>query len=55
MAVDRTSLTFTTGNWSTVQTVKVTAAEDDDAETDAAVDADAHGERRRLQREDVRR
>ena len=38
VAVDRTSLTFTTGNWSTVQTVKVTAAEDADAVTDAAVE-----------------
>ena len=30
-------LTFTTVNWDTVQTVTVTAAEDDDADTDAAV------------------
>ena len=30
-------LTFTTVNWSTAQTVTVTAAEDDDADTDAAV------------------
>ena len=38
VAVDRTSLTFTTGNWSTAQAVKVTAAEDADAVTDAAVE-----------------
>ena len=30
-------LTFTTENWSTAQTVKVTAAEDDDADQDADV------------------
>ena len=38
VTVDRTSLTFGTGNWSETQTVKVTAAEDDDAVADAEVE-----------------
>ena len=35
VSVDKASLTFTTGNWDTAQTVKVTAAEDDDGADDA--------------------
>ena len=31
LTVDKTTLTFTTGNWDTAQTVKVTAGQDDDA------------------------
>ena len=31
LSIDKTSLTFTTGNWNTAQTVKVTAGQDDDA------------------------
>ena len=31
LTLDRTTLTFTTGNWDTVQTVQVTAEQDDDA------------------------
>ena len=38
VTVDEASLTFTTGNWSTAQTVAVTAAEDDDGVADAAVE-----------------
>ena len=34
LTLDETSLTFTTSNWSTAQTVRVTAGEDDDAEND---------------------
>ena len=36
VSVDTTSLTFTTGDWSTVQTVTVRAAQDDDAVVDDA-------------------
>ena len=36
VSVDTTSLTFTTGDWSTVQTVTVRAAQDDDAVADDA-------------------
>ena len=35
LTLDETSLTFTTTNWETEQEVRVTAAEDDDAEDDA--------------------
>ena len=38
VTVDEASLTFTTGNWSTAQTVAVTAAEDDDGVANAAVE-----------------
>ena len=31
LTLDRTTLTFTTGNWDTAQTVRVTAGQDDDA------------------------
>ena len=34
LTLDKSSLTFTTSNWSTAQTVTVTAAQDDDAEDD---------------------
>ena len=34
MAVDQTALTFTADNWNAPQTIKVTAAQDDDAVTD---------------------
>ena len=34
LTLDETSLTFTTTNWATAQTVRVTAAEDDDAADD---------------------
>ena len=37
LTLDNTELTFTTGNWSTAQTVTVTAGEDDDATADADV------------------
>ena len=37
LSVDKTSLTFTTGNWDTAQTVKVTAGQDDDAVDEEAV------------------
>ena len=37
LTLDKTSLTFTVDNWDDVQTVTVTAAEDDDAVTDAGV------------------
>ncbi len=36
LSLDSTSLTFTTSTWNTVQTVTVTAGEDDDAANDAA-------------------
>ncbi len=36
LSLDSTSLTFTTATWNTVQTVTVTAGEDDDAANDAA-------------------
>ena len=36
VTLDKTSLTFTAGNWDTAQTVTVSAAEDADAEADAA-------------------
>ena len=34
--MDKESLTFTSANWDSAQTVTVSAAEDEDAETDAA-------------------
>ena len=34
LSLDKTTLTFTTGNWNTAQTVTVTAAEDDDGVVD---------------------
>ena len=37
VTVDKSSLTFSTSNWGTAQTVTVSAAEDDDATTDEAV------------------
>ena len=37
LSLDKTSLTFTMDNWDDAQTVAVTAAEDDDAVTDAGV------------------
>ena len=37
LTLDKTSLTFTSTNWDVVQTVAVTAAEDDDGVTDAGV------------------
>ena len=37
LSLDKTSLTFTADNWDTAQTVTVTAKEDDDAASDAAV------------------
>ena len=37
LTLDKTSLTFTSTNWDTAQTVTVTAAEDDDGVTDAGV------------------
>ena len=37
VAVSSSSLTFTTGNWSTAQTITVTAAQDADAANDTAV------------------
>ena len=37
LSLDKTSLTFTTEDWDTAQTVTVTAAADDDAVSDAAV------------------
>ena len=37
LTLDKTSLTFTVDNWDVAQTVAVTAAEDDDAVTDAGV------------------
>ena len=37
LMLDKTSLTFTSTNWDVAQTVAVTAAEDDDAVTDAGV------------------
>ena len=36
LSLDKTALTFTTGNWNTAQTVTVTAAQDDDAASDVA-------------------
>ena len=36
VTLDQSSLTFTTGNWETAQTVTVSAAQDADAEADAA-------------------
>ena len=36
VTLDTTSLSFTTNNWDTAQTVTVSAAEDDDAEVDSA-------------------
>ena len=37
LSLDKTSLTFTTEDWDTAQTVTVTAGEDDDAASDTAV------------------
>ena len=37
VTVDRSSLTFSTSNWGTPQTVTVSLAQDDDAADDAAV------------------
>ena len=37
LSLDKTSLTFTSDNWDTAQTVTVSAAQDDDAASDAAV------------------
>ena len=37
LSLDKTTLTFTADNWDDAQTVAVTAAEDDDAVTDAGV------------------
>ena len=37
LSLDKTSLTFTVGNWDVAQTVTVTAAEDDDGVTDVGV------------------
>ena len=37
VTLDKTSLTFTSDNWNTAQTVTLSAAEDDDAASDAAV------------------
>ena len=37
ITLDKTNLTFTASNWNTAQTVTVSAAEDDDAASDAAV------------------
>ena len=37
LTLDKTTLTFTSNNWDTAQTVTVTAAEDDDGVTDAGV------------------
>ena len=37
LTLDKTTLTFTSTNWDTAQTVTVTAAEDDDGVTDAGV------------------
>ena len=37
LTLDKTSLTFTVDNWDVAQTVAVTAAEDNDAVTDAGV------------------
>ena len=37
LTLDKTTLTFTTGNWDTAQTVKVTAGQDDDAIDEAVV------------------
>ena len=34
LSLDKTTLTFTTGNWDTAQTVRVTAAQDDDGADD---------------------
>ena len=38
VTLDKTTLTFTPGNWNTVQTVKVTAEQDDDAVDEEEVD-----------------
>ena len=37
LTLDKTTLTFTTGNWDTAQTVRVTAEQDDDAVDEEAV------------------
>ena len=37
LTLDRTTLTFTTGNWDTAQTVRVTAGQDDDAIDESVV------------------
>ena len=37
LTLDKTTLTFTTGNWDTAQTVRVTAEQDDDAVDEAVV------------------
>ena len=46
LSVAANTLTFSATNWSSEQTVTVSAGEDDDALDDT--DADAHGRRRRL-------
>ena len=51
VSVDKASLTFTTGNWNTAQTVTVTAAEDDDGADDCR-DAHAHRDGWELRRRD---
>ena len=48
VTVDPTSLTFTTGNWGTEQTVKVSAAADGRRNHRCGRDTDPYGERRRL-------
>ena len=45
LSVDESSLTFSASDWSTAQTVEVTAGEDPDG-TDDSRDADAHGDGR---------
>ena len=37
LTIDKTTLTFTSSNWKTQQAVKVTAAEDDDADDDTGL------------------
>ena len=46
LTLDKASLTFTTGNWDTAQTVTVKAVQDADG-ADDSVDPDPHGNRRR--------
>ena len=42
VTVDKSSLTFTTSDWGTAQTVTVSLGQDDDAVDDEAVTLDAH-------------
>ena len=47
VSLDKATMTFTTGNWNTAQSVTVTAGQDDDG-ADDSVTLHTHGDRRRV-------